>query len=535
LCVKKLKDDKNIIKDLSKAIGNELNQVNAMSDTSVGFSYKFDDENITELGLDLSKLDLDENKLTFVGELVKKLQNLKSFYIKFSKKDDLPNWLMQLTKLELLSLRDNNLQIIPDGIRNFTSLKSLNLASNNIIVLTDWLLDLSELNELNLDRNTYLDWNQVNLKILRDLQDRGAKISAPRLFHFQLKYNLPSEQIEIIRVLEKDNIEKERMRQYVNPINVEFENKKLIKWKLYEYSFKTLPENFGVFKDLKSLIITHTPLEVLPESFGELTNLEFLDLSNNRLSQLPESFGNLVLISKLNLSKNNFNLIPTQIWNFNELTELNLSDNPLNDEEKNIIQKIPDIIRDYLRKKATIRVFISHAVIDFEEYRIEQLVEFLKNQKEISEVYFCEEDLAGNIDEWMLDTVQKSQLLLFIATKKSVFDSVDCHNELQLADKFSIPIIPLKGEDIDWGDLAELKLSRELGIEFEKNRFDDFCTDLYKYILNFKREIDLMSEKGRKQGITDIYERFRLLLNENLDNLKRKINQLEERIKKLEE
>jgi hypothetical protein len=134
----------------------------------------------------------------------------------------------------------------------------------------------------------------------------------------------------------------------------------------------------------------------------------------------------------------------------------------------------------------------------------------------------------------MLDTVQKSQLLLFIATKKSVFDSADCRNELELADKFSIPIIPLKGNDVDWADLAELKLSRELGIEFDKTNFDDFCTDLYEYILNFKQEIDLMSEKGRKQGITDIYERFRLLLNENLDNLNRKINQLEDRIKELE-
>lgn len=530
-----MKDDKNIIKDISKAIGKDLNPITIISAISIGFYYNLDDENITGLGLDLSKLNLDENKLTLVGELVQKLQNLKLLYIKFSKNNDLPNWLMQLTNLEQLSLRDNNLQSVPDDLRNFTSLKSLNLASNNIIELPDWLVDLSKLNELYLDKNDFLDWNQKNLNILRVLYDRQGKISAPRLFRFQVKYNLPSEQIEMIRELEKDNIEKERLRQYVNPIDMKIENKKIVNWKMNGYSFKTLPENFGEFKDLKSLIITHTPIEVLPESFGELTNLEFLDLSNNNLHQLPESFVNLVLISKLNLSKNNFNQIPTQIWNFDKLTELQLFDNPLNNEEKNIIQKIPDIIRDYLRKKATIKIFISHAVIDFEEYRIEQLVEFLNNQKEISEAYFCEADLAGNIDEWMLDTVQKSQLLLFIATKKSVFDSADCRNELELADKFSIPIIPLKGDDVDWADLAELKLSRELGIEFDKINFDDFCTDLYKYILNFKQEIDLMSEKGRKQGITDIYERFRLLLNENLDNLKRKINQLEERIKKLEE
>jgi internalin A len=359
-----LKDDKNIIKDLSKAIGKDLKQVDIINHVAYGLTYKFVDENITELGLDLSKLNLDENKLTLVGELVQKLQNLKSFYLMVSENNDLPNWLMQLTNLEQLSLRRFNLQSIPDGIRNFTSLKSLNMEYNNIVELPDWLLDLSELNELYLDQNDFLDWNQKNLNILRALHERGGKISASRLFRFQLKYNLPSEQIEIIRELEKENIEKKRKKQYVNPINIKIENKKIVNWKMHQYSFKTLPENFGVFKDLKSLIITNTPLEVLPESFGELTNLEFLDLSNNKLNQLPESFGNLVLISKLNLSKNNFDQIPTQLWNFNELTELQLFDNPLNDEEKNIIKKIPDIIRKYLRKKATIRVFISHAVID---------------------------------------------------------------------------------------------------------------------------------------------------------------------------
>ena len=108
-----MKDNKNIIKEISKVIDKDLNQVNVMGDSFVGSSYKLDNENLTELGLDLSKLNLDENQLTLVGELVQKLQNLKSLYIKFSKNDNLPNWLMQLTKLEQLSLRENNLQIIP--------------------------------------------------------------------------------------------------------------------------------------------------------------------------------------------------------------------------------------------------------------------------------------------------------------------------------------------------------------------------------------------------------------------------------------
>jgi len=150
-------------------------------------------------------------------------------------------------------------------------------------------------------------------------------------------------------------------------------------------------------------------------------------------------------------------------------------------------------------------------------------------------VFFCEEDLAGNIDEWMLNAVQKSQLILFIGTNKSVFNSVDCANELQLADKFSIPVIPLKGKDIDWPDLAEKNLSRELGLEYNTENFDAFCADVYKYIENFKREINLMEKEERRLGILDIYERFRLMLDEKLDGVVRKIGGLAEKMDGLAE
>ena len=142
----------------------------------------------------------------------------------------------------------------------------------------------------------------------------------------------------------------------------------------------------------------------------------------------------------------------------------------------------------------------------------------------------------------MLDAVQKCQLILFIGTRKSVFNSPDCANELQLADKFSIPVIPIKGYDIDWPDLAEINLSRELGLEFDKENFNEFFKNLYQYILNFKKEIDLMDKETRQKGITDIYERFRLMLDESISDMKRKIDnfaknldELSERIEKLEE
>ena len=108
---------------------------------------------------------------------------------------------------------------------------------------------------------------------------------------------------------------------------------------------------------------------------------------------------------------------------------------------------------------------------------------------------------------------------------------MDCANELQLADKFSIPVIPVKGYDVDWPDLAERNLSRELGMDFDKDNFNAFCEDLYKYIENMKREINLMDQDARQKGIMDIYERFRLILDEKFNEVMRKIDTLTKELK----
>ncbi|MFX1503493.1 MAG: hypothetical protein ACFFDH_21195, partial [Promethearchaeota archaeon] len=59
------------------------------------------------------------------------------------------------------------------------------------------------------------------------------------------------------------------------------------------------------------------------------------------------------------------------------------------------------------------------------------------------------------------------------------------------------------------------------------------CSDVYKYIENFKREINLMEKEERRLGIIDIYERFRLMLDEKLSEVIRKIDDLNSYMKNL--
>ncbi len=526
-----------IIKELSKLTGRDFKDFDSKfldnNRDTTDYRYAVQGENVIYIGMDLMKLNLTEKVLKEIEISLSKLKNLKGLSIVYNKNNEIPEFLKNFKNLESLNLQNNNLKSLPEWLKEFKNLSYLNLNFNNLEVLPEWLGTLDKLEILQLTKN-WLEWNNLNLNILKKICERNGKITAPRLLSFQARYNLPNEQIEIIRALEKDNTENEKAGKHVNPISMKIEEGKVVEWKLFEYNIDSLPENFGIFTNLRTLNISRTNIQNLPESFGELKKLGYLNLSDNKLKVLPESFVNLISIKYLDLSNNQLTEIPTQLWALKELTDLNLDNNPLNPEDMTVSQKVPDLIREHLRKKATIKVFISHAVVDFETYHIGDLVKYLEKQKEISEVYFCEEDLAGNIDQWMLDTVQKCQLILFIGTNKSVFNSADCANELQLADKFSIPVIPIKGYDVSWQDLAEKNLSRELGIEFDKDNFDAFCEDIYKYIENFKREINLMEKEGRRLGIIDIYERFRLMLDEKLSEISRKVDILTEKITNLE-
>ncbi|KKL74657.1 hypothetical protein LCGC14_2062690, partial [marine sediment metagenome] len=525
-----VQEERKVMAEIFRLCEGNLKRL-AMKKSSVPTNfYNFDEMgSITNLGFDFEVLNLDQDKLILLGDHVKKLKNIVRFTIYRTKDRISFDWLKELNFIKELVIKKSFLTTIPEFIKEFNNLEELDLDYNRIATLPEWLPNLPELKLLSLSSKfPILEFTQKNIDILKALHNKNIEVS-DSIFRLHIELGLPREQVKIIRDIKNEkgenivrgvNIEdyslneRESYLSEIEPYVVDLAvlDGKIAQLGIDDMSLKELPENFGKIDGLTKLIIKNTDLTSLPESFGDLNELTELNLSNNVIASLPESFVNLTSIRKLDLGYNQLSEIPTQLWALKELTKLHLSNNPLNDEDKNISQKVPDLIREYLRKKATIKVFISHAVIDFEPYRIGELVDYLEKQNEISQVFFCEEDLAGNIDEWMLDAVQKCQLLLFIGTNKSVFNSVDCDNELQLADKFSIPVIPLKGKDVDWPDLAERNLSRELGLEYDTENFEDFCKNLYKYVENFKREINLMEKSELRQGIIDIYERYRLML-----------------------
>ena len=381
------------------------------------------------------------------------------------------------------------------------------------------------------------------------IEVKDGKVIGIGLFNCGLT-NFP-EQILKFKSLQKLNLADNKLETIPESVS---ELRNLKKLDLSINKLNSIPESIGKLEFLKKMALEQNQLESLPESIGNLKNLKTLNLSENKLKNLPNNIGNLASLKKLNLKANQLNSIPESIGELNEVESLILGNNNLSElpwtiwKLKNLTflhldnnfwknaweelasRDLPSILK-FCQQKATINIFLSHAVADHDYFHIKDISEFLQNQEEIYSAFYCETDLIGNIDDFMNETVPKCQLLLFFASNKSVFNSVDCEHELELARKHSIQIIPIKGKDVNWGDLREHNLDRLLGHEYNENEFNEFCEKLYEYIKQFKRDVNLFEpeeakfdkEKLNAKNLINHYldsEKFNEILRKNLDQFK---------------
>ena len=439
-------------------------------------------ESIGNLTL-LETLNLHGNKLTHLPKSIGQLKKLELFQLDGNKLLSLPNSIGKLTSLEKLHLYRNKLSSLPNSIGQLKALEILQLDGNELTSLPE------SIEELTLLKKIYLTKNPLNQlpESLKTLEKRGCVIFLPE----SLK------DIKKKQLIESKLINYNDVQLYKSEYNVVFDLEKLIN--------ETIPitkdperELFGIYVEeghVINLILNYKKLTKLPETIKELTELKKLDLQRNELNSLPESIGELTALKKLNLTHNKFRKLPGSLWTLNNLTELKLNNNPWEDDSRNIVNNSIPIILDYCRKIANIQIFISHTVNEKEKYHVEDIAQGLENQPEIYKVLFCERDLIGDIDEFMNKNIPNCQLLLFIASQQSVFESKDCKHELEVAKKNNLKIIPIKCDDVSWEDLETLNLSRQLGLELTIDKFDEFCERLYAYIKEYKRNIKLFEKK----------------------------------------
>lgn len=528
-------EDKEIIVELEKIIGSKIPVVTKYDQWTKEVRY---DEKGRIIGLKLEWSHLKE-----IPAFFENLTELEFLSLHFNEIAHIPEFLVKMTKLRVLRLSKNKLTQISPVISHLSSIEELEISENQMTELPPFLTSMPHLRSISLVSNP-LTFNQSNIEIIKSLFAKDQISTIPSVF-WLYKHNIPESQIKIVnnfieltgnkpfQIITNPAKENQSKRE------LQISEKKLIGIRS-EYTKLTggkLPESFAAKEgliDLKYLNLHDNELMALPDNFGNLTELEYLNLNQNKLSSFPKSMTQISHLKELYCAKNQFTTIPKVLWPNKDLTKLDFTGNPLESDQENLARKSPQDIIDTLRKSATINIFISHAVQDVDQFHLYEFKQYLEKQAEIADVFLCEENLQGNIDEWMADTVPKSHMVFFFASQKSVFNSPDCHNELELANKYSIPTIPIKGQDVGWEDLMTINISRELGFEFPpESEFEQFCASIYKYIYDFKRNIDLMHKKTRYLGITNVYERFQIMLKNTQQKSEQRVQALEQQVEDL--
>jgi hypothetical protein len=250
---------------------------------------------------------------------------------------------------------------------------------------------------------------------------------------------------------------------------------------------ETLPDDFGKLNSLNVLTIRKNELKSLPDTIGHCDKLEFINLHENSLVNLPKSMGTSK-VKQLFLPGNKLETLPYELWPLETLEKLDLTNNPLSDFEQSLINRDIDTLRDYFHQRSSMSIFVSHAVIDYEPYKLAALGEYLEAKPEVYKVYLCEQDLSGNIDKFMDDNVPISDMVTFLGTQKSVFNSPDCAHELELSEKYQVPVYSMKGTDVSWPDMVTTGLPENPGLFYDLADFQKVWEQIYTYVQKFDQE-----------------------------------------------
>ena len=246
-------NDLDIIKQLEQEIGKKLEQI-SLSNMPKNNGYAID-ENTHVVGLNLDKLGLYT----------------------------IPNILINLKKLQKLSMVDNKIETLPKLFGQLQNLCFLDLQGNKLKELPMSFGQLQSLNYLDLESNE-----------LEELPTSFGQLQNLNYLHL------------------RDN------------------------------KLKKLPVSLGQLQNLNHLDLKSNKLKELPMSFGQLQSLNYLDLENNELKELPVSFGQLqelpqYMVNHIKISKNPLKRPPLkiakkgigEIRNYfdNENKQMNLPDN----------------------------------------------------------------------------------------------------------------------------------------------------------------------------------------------------------------
>ena len=259
-------------------------------------------------------------------------------------------------------------------------------------------------------------------------------------------------------------------------------------------TLSTLPQWLAEMTSIKNLFLSFNKFEIIPELILKLENLDVLSVNGNNLSNIPDWMSQ-TKIHFLDLSNNKLRELPQVAADMENLSfsRHHLEGNFISPDDLDHFFSLPvDQWREYIRGKTRSKIFLSHAVTDFKEYEVKKLASFLDSHEEIGKTYYCEEDLSGNIDQFMNETLPQCQYMIFLATEASL-QSNDCQHEIDIAIQQAIPIIVVKDKMINWNQIEKLGIKRKTGVEITSKNIQknyEKINNLLKNISDQERRVE---------------------------------------------
>ena len=228
----------------------------------------------------------------------------------------LPKALFELTQLQRLSIRGNNLTSLPPEIGYLTNLQGLGLSNNNLTTLPPEIRYLTNLQQLYLWGNK-LTTLPPEIRNLTNLQYLHLMCNNLTTLPPEIRYLTQLQRL----YLENNNLTSlpPEIRYLTQLQYLDLENNNLT----------TLPPEIGNLTNLQGLDLGDNNLTSLPPEIGNLTNLQGLGLLNNNLTSLPPEIGYLTQLQRLYLEDNELTTLPPEIGNLTQLQHLDLRGNKL--------------------------------------------------------------------------------------------------------------------------------------------------------------------------------------------------------------
>jgi Leucine-rich repeat (LRR) protein len=335
--------------------------------------------------LDLEDLDLADNQIQLFPASLGNMHNLIKLDLSNNPiQNKSLDWIVNLNKLEDLSLFRLELTEIPKDLKKLSQLKKLNLSYNNITNMSEIFNNFSQLVELFIGGNPIkrihfpIIWN--NLSFLHcqycGLKDIHNIIEmCPNLKKLDLSRNEFSSipvTIKQLKNLEKLDLSESKIKKFpeelINVINlrhIQLNGSQIEEIPIFEEKMSQLEDleigysqlkagkcNFKSFPNLKVLDINDHDLELFPESIqtleslkvlkmykcnlknipkwiGKLEKIEYIDLHENEIEEIPLELFNLKNLKYIDLSKNNIQVLPPEIALLNKLEEIYLQHNDI--------------------------------------------------------------------------------------------------------------------------------------------------------------------------------------------------------------